>query len=109
MKMTQCLVNKPLGGFSCASWDKNIVNLQRCQSVESITWNSMPSRDKPERINKFGVGFSKILNSIKSETRVLGSSYKTRVRKLGEISESISEYNHSKIDDKTDLSKSHLK
>ena len=70
----------------------------------------MPSRDRGEsRVNKIGVGFSKILSAIKPESRNHGASYKTRIKKLGEISESISEYNQSKIDDKTDLSKIQLK
>lgn len=70
----------------------------------------MPQRDKSEnRISKIGVGFSKILNAIKPETRTHGASYKTRIKKLGEISESVSEYNHSKIEDRVDHSKTQLK
>mmetsp|Transcript_8118 Transcript_8118/g.9217 ORF Transcript_8118/g.9217 Transcript_8118/m.9217 type:complete len:112 (-) Transcript_8118:68-403(-) len=90
---------KPLGGFSCASCDKNVTNLQRCQSVESISWNQLPYRDRAEKFSKIGAGFSKVLNSLKSEI-AHNSTYKSKIKKLGEISESMSEYNQSKVEEK---------
>jgi hypothetical protein len=96
------LSKKPLGGFSCASCDKNIVNLQRHQSVEALNWNQLPFRDKSDKFSKVGVEFSKILNSARNELSP-PAQYRTKLKKLGEISESMSQCQNSKIEEKLDL------
>jgi hypothetical protein len=45
---------KPLGGMSCASCEKNIVNLQGMKA-DYLPWNRFPFRDPSERIAKVGV------------------------------------------------------
>jgi hypothetical protein len=55
---------KPLGGMSCASCEKNIVNLEGMQA-EFLPWRRLPFKENHERISKFGPGFSKILQSLR--------------------------------------------
>lgn len=57
---------KPLGGFSCASCEKNLINLQN-KPPEYFNWNRFPTRDPQERIAKLGQGFSRMLSSMKPE------------------------------------------
>ena len=45
---------KPLGGMSCASCEKNIVNLQGMKA-DYLPWNRFPFRDPSERIAKVGI------------------------------------------------------
>jgi hypothetical protein len=92
----QCCLNKPLGGFSCASCDKKIVNLERCQSTESLAWNQMPFRDRSEKFSRIGAGFKKVLNSVRNDPNT--TSYKTRLNKLADISESMSQFQQSRIE-----------
>ena len=68
---------KPLGGFSCASCEKNLINLQN-KPPEYFNWNRFPMRDPAERIAKLGQGFSRMLSSMKPENqpRFQGSSVK---------------------------------
>ncbi len=40
---------KPLGGISCASCEKDLVNLNG-KAADYYHWNKMPSRDPSERI-----------------------------------------------------------
>lgn len=40
---------KPLGGMSCASCEKDIINLQG-RRVDFLPWNKLPFRDPSERI-----------------------------------------------------------
>ena len=54
------LVRKPLGGWSCASCEKNIDKLASKTSVYT-TWNNLPMRDPKERIHKAGSAYSKML------------------------------------------------
>jgi len=42
---------KPLGGMSCASCEKNIINLYG-NKAEYMPWNRFPFRDPSERIAK---------------------------------------------------------
>ena len=42
---------KPLGGMSCASCEKNIVNLHG-HKADYLPWNRFPFRDPSERIAK---------------------------------------------------------
>lgn len=64
---------KPLGGFSCASCEKNLINLQS-KPPEYYNWNRFPVRDPSERIARVGQGFSRMLSSMKPET-AQGSRY----------------------------------
>ena len=45
---------KPLGGMSCASCEKNIVNLQG-HKADYLPWNRFPFRDPSERIARVGI------------------------------------------------------
>lgn len=54
---------KPLGGFSCASCEKDLVNLYG-KKVEFMPWSKLPFRDPAERIARVGQGFSKMLSMI---------------------------------------------
>lgn len=58
---------KPLGGFSCASCEKNLINLSN-KPPDYYSWNKLPLRDPAERIARVGQGFSKMLSSMKPET-----------------------------------------
>lgn len=57
---------KPLGGWSCASCAKDLVNLQGLQA-EFVPWRQWPFRDPNERLAKSGQGFSRILSKMKPE------------------------------------------
>ena len=57
---------RPLGGWSCASCAKDLVNLQGLPA-EYLPWSKWPLRDPNERIAKSGQGFSRILSSMKPE------------------------------------------
>lgn len=54
------LAKKPLGGWSCASCEKNLTNMIK-ESNEFTAWNRMPFRDPNDKLKKVGQGFSKIL------------------------------------------------
>jgi len=58
------LAKKPLGGWSCASCEKNLINLSG-QINENLAWNRLPYRDPNERLAKVGQGFSKMLQMMK--------------------------------------------
>ena len=55
------LSKKPLGGFSCASCDKNLINING-KPPEYYNWNRFPPRDPSERIARVGQGFSRMLS-----------------------------------------------
>lgn len=57
---------KPLGGWSCASCAKDLVNLQGMQA-DYVPWSRWPLRDPNERLAKSGQGFSRILSKMKPE------------------------------------------
>ncbi|CDW78357.1 protein kinase domain containing protein [Stylonychia lemnae] len=57
---------KPLGGWSCASCEKGLVNLQGLPA-EYTPWSKLPFKDPNERLSKYGAGFSKILQIMKPE------------------------------------------
>jgi len=59
------LSKKPLGGWSCASCEKHLTNVQQQQVPEHQSWNRMPYRDPNDRIAKVGQGFSKMLQMLK--------------------------------------------
>ena len=54
---------KPLGGMSCASCEKGLIDMHGKQ-VEFLPWNKLPFRDPAERIARVGQGFSKMLSMI---------------------------------------------
>lgn len=54
---------KPLGGLSCASCEKGLVDMYG-KKVEFMPWNKLPFRDPAERIARVGQGFSKMLSMI---------------------------------------------
>ena len=54
---------KPLGGLSCASCEKGLVDMHG-KRVEFMPWNKLPFRDPAERIARVGQGFSKMLSMI---------------------------------------------
>ena len=57
---------RPLVGWSCASCDKDIVNLGGRQA-DYQPWKMMPMRDPTDRISRVGQGFSRMLSSVKPE------------------------------------------
>ena len=54
---------KPLGGLSCASCEKGLVDMYG-KKVEFMPWNKLPFRDPAQRIARVGQGFSKMLSMI---------------------------------------------
>ncbi len=58
---------KPLGGMSCASCEKDIINLQG-KKADFLPWNKFPFRDPNERIAKVNIF---IFNSFLGRTRIL--------------------------------------
>lgn len=60
------LAKKPLGGWSCASCQKEIVNLEGVRT-QYYPWAKFPQRHPTERIAKVGQGFSRMLAMIKPE------------------------------------------
>lgn len=54
---------KPLMGYSCASCEKDLVNMYG-KKVEFMPWSKLPFRDPSERIARVGQGFSKMLSMI---------------------------------------------
>ena len=60
------LAKKPLGGWSCASCEKNIDKLASKTSMYT-PWNKLPIRDPKERILKAGSGYSKMLCTLPLE------------------------------------------
>ena len=70
--------------------------------MEFLTWNQLPYRDRAERFSKIGSGFSKMLNTIKNDMTVQ-TSVRSRMRKIGDISESLTEQPVSRVDDRVEL------
>lgn len=56
---------KPYGPVTCASCEKDIINLGG-QKADYLVWKRLPFREPNDRIAKYGQGFSKMLNMIKS-------------------------------------------
>lgn len=54
---------KPLGGTSCASCAKDIIDMYG-KKVDYLPWGKLPFRDPSERIARVGQGFSKMLSMI---------------------------------------------
>ncbi len=60
---------KHLCGYSCASCEKDLVNLYG-KKVEFMPWSKLPFRDPTERIARVGQGFSKMLSMINPDSLV---------------------------------------
>lgn len=71
---------KPYGPVNCASCEKDIVNLEGTKA-EYIVWKRLPFREPNDRIAKYGPGFSKMLNMIKTT-----DEHGNHVQMQGEIS-----------------------
>ena len=54
---------KPLGGTSCASCAKDVIDMYG-KKVDYLPWGKLPFRDPSERIARVGQGFSKMLSMI---------------------------------------------
>lgn len=54
---------KPLGGWSCASCEKGLINLYGLMA-EYYPWSRFPLRDPQDRIARVGQGFSKMLQKL---------------------------------------------
>ena len=57
---------RPYGPVSCASCQKNIVNLQGI-AQQHLSWNKLPFKDPSKRLADYGAGFSKMLQNVKPE------------------------------------------
>jgi len=75
---------KPLGGLSCASCHKDIINLEG-MPAQFHPWARFPQRNPTERIAKVSQGFSKILSMIKPEA-VVNRSYHNNYNRIPEES-----------------------
>ncbi len=60
------LAKKPLGGWSCASCQKDLINIEGMK-VQYYPWAKLPQRNPTERIAKVGQGFSRMLSMLKPE------------------------------------------
>jgi hypothetical protein len=60
------LAKKPLGGWSCASCDKNMDKLLGKIAAYN-PWNKLPHRDPMDRIARAGPGFSRMLSAVGTE------------------------------------------
>jgi len=60
------LAKKPLGGWSCASCQKDLINIEGMK-VQYYPWAKLPQRNPADRIAKVGQGFSRMLSAVKPE------------------------------------------
>mmetsp|Transcript_32449 Transcript_32449/g.32152 ORF Transcript_32449/g.32152 Transcript_32449/m.32152 type:complete len:183 (-) Transcript_32449:28-576(-) len=60
------LAKKPLGGWSCASCEKQLEKLAG-RVANYQPWNKMPHRDPADRIARAGPGFSRMLATVNPE------------------------------------------
>ena len=61
------LAKKPLGGWSCASCQKDLMNL-RGEMAGYHPWSKFPMRDPTERLARVGHGFSRMLSMLKPDS-----------------------------------------
>ena len=61
------LSKKHLCGISCASCEKDLVNIYG-RKVDFVPWGRLPFRDPNERIARVGQGFSKMLSMVNPNT-----------------------------------------
>ena len=55
---------KPLGGMSCASCEKDIINLQG-KKADFLPWSKFPFRDPSERIARVNIQYYNFYRSVK--------------------------------------------
>ena len=60
------LARKPLGGWSCASCQKDLEKLMG-KKAPYYAWNKMPFRDPADRIARVGPGFSRMLATVQPD------------------------------------------
>ena len=60
------LAKKPLGGWSCASCQKDLEKLMG-KIAPYQAWNKMPYRDPADRIARSGPGFSRMLATVQPD------------------------------------------
>lgn len=65
---------KPLGPLNCASCDKDLVNMIGLP-VDYYAWKRMPQRGAPDRIARYGAGFSKLLNNLQFQQEALQAGH----------------------------------
>jgi hypothetical protein len=74
---TAMLTKKPLGGWSCASCEKDLVNISgRIPGYQA--WSKLPFRNPGDRIAKVGQGFSKMLALVNPSQTFVQSGYNTQ-------------------------------
>jgi hypothetical protein len=59
-----------LGPVNCASCEKDIVNMIG-MPADYYAWKRMPQRGAPDRIARYGQGFSKLLNNLQFQNDLL--------------------------------------
>ena len=87
---------RPLIGWSCASCDKDIVNLSG-RPAEFYPWMKLPARDPTDRISRVGQGFSRMLSQVRPEF--------IEKLKLNKLNQTLSNFNANDyvIDEEADL------
>ena len=67
------LTKKGYGPGNCASCEKDLVNIQG-QPVDYYVWKRMPQRSQPDRIARYGQGFSKLLSNLQVTADMMHSA-----------------------------------
>ena len=76
------VAKKPLGGYSCVSCEKNLVNVEG-RHADYNPWGKFPFRDPTERIARVGHGFSKMLSMLKPEQSSMAAADNTATGRSG--------------------------
>lgn len=84
---------KPLGPMTCASCEKNIVNLEG-RMADYLPWKRLPFKEPGERISKYGPGFSKILQMLRPEKSIDISSPEPHHFKRSSMNDSVEDMDH---------------
>ena len=77
------LAKKPLGGWSCASCQKDLINIEGMK-VQYYPWAKLPLRSPTDRIAKVGQGFSRMLSMLKPDMITKSQQIGVLKRKGGE-------------------------
>lgn len=73
---TAMLAKKPIGGWSCASCEKDLINISgRAPGYQA--WSKLPFRAPGDRIAKVGQGFSKMLALVNPNQTFQQQNYAT--------------------------------
>ena len=75
------LTKKPFAGLSCASCEKDLVNMYG-RRPEYLPWGKMPFRDPTDRMARIGQGFSHMLSSVNVDSVGGGMSRYESTHKL---------------------------